>query len=247
MKRLGQWRKDLLDPLAWYLSFRELKQHFVRTLPDEIIETPWSYQGRGHYAIIRPSQKRSELKKLAEIVAEKNPKTIMEIGTHRGGTLWVWSRIADQAEQIISLDLRFGEFGGGYHPNRQRLYRSFVADRPKTEMTLMQMDSHQQETLNNVLALLNGRPVDFLFIDGDHTYEGVKRDFELYSPLVSEGGIVAFHDLIPRDGNYGVHLLWRELKPKFRHFEFIDKPDQKSMGIGVLFMEREKNSNSFQP
>jgi len=43
---------------------------------------------------------------------------------------------------------------------------------------------------------LNGEPLDFLFIDGDHTYEGVKRDFEMYSPLVRNGGIIAFHDIV---------------------------------------------------
>jgi hypothetical protein len=36
-----------------------------------------------------------------------------------------------------------------------------------------------------------------LFIDGDHTYEGVRRDFEMYSPLVRKGGIIAFHDIYP--------------------------------------------------
>jgi len=38
---------------------------------------------------------------------------------------------------------------------------------------------------------------DFLFIDGDHTYEGVEGDFEMYSPLVRRGGIIAFHDIVP--------------------------------------------------
>jgi len=37
-------------------------------------------------------------------------------------------------------------------------------------------------------------PIDMLFIDGDHSYEGVKRDWELFSPHVSEFGIVVFHD-----------------------------------------------------
>jgi predicted O-methyltransferase YrrM len=44
---------------------------------------------------------------------------------------------------------------------------------------------------------LKDNKVDFLFIDADHSYEGVKKDFEMYSPLVRKGGIIAFHDIIP--------------------------------------------------
>jgi len=41
-----------------------------------------------------------------------------------------------------------------------------------------------------VRGILGSRKLDFLFIDGDHSYEGVRRDFEMYSPLVREGGII---------------------------------------------------------
>ena len=37
-------------------------------------------------------------------------------------------------------------------------------------------------------------PIDFLFIDGDHSYEGIQADWEAWSPLISHDGIVAFHD-----------------------------------------------------
>jgi predicted O-methyltransferase YrrM len=43
--------------------------------------------------------------------------------------------------------------------------------------------------------VLNEQNLDFLFIDGDHTYKGVKEDFEMYSPLVRKGGVIAFHDI----------------------------------------------------
>ena len=38
-------------------------------------------------------------------------------------------------------------------------------------------------------------PIRLLFIDGDHSYEGCRRDFELWSPFVVPGGIIAFHDV----------------------------------------------------
>jgi hypothetical protein len=38
------------------------------------------------------------------------------------------------------------------------------------------------------------RSIDFLWIDGDHRYKEVKKDFDLWSPFVRAGGIIAFHD-----------------------------------------------------
>ncbi|HVG18150.1 MAG TPA: class I SAM-dependent methyltransferase [Blastocatellia bacterium] len=38
------------------------------------------------------------------------------------------------------------------------------------------------------------RPIDFLFIDGDHSYEGCMQDWDEWSNFVPEGGVVAFHD-----------------------------------------------------
>jgi hypothetical protein len=64
--------------------------------------------------------------------------------------------------------------------------------------------------------------VDFLFIDGDHSYEGVKKDFEMYSPLVKSGGLIAFHDIVDTDlirsAGHGVHIFWRQLKGKKTEF-----------------------------
>lgn len=49
--------------------------------------------------------------------------------------------------------------------------------------------------------------IDFLHIDADHSYEGVKKDFELYSTIMSPGGIISLHDT---DRNYEKHLIVSE-------------------------------------
>lgn len=81
---------------------------------------------------------------------------------------------------------------------------------------------------------------DAVLIDADHTYDAVKRDFFNYGGC----GIVAFHD-IDGDGLFycgehevGVPRLWRELKEKHKHVEFIAPSDDRRMGIGVLLRER---------
>jgi predicted O-methyltransferase YrrM len=96
---------------------------------------------------------------------------------------------------LISIDLPHGEFGGGYPPWRSVLYRAFASR--KQRIRLLRADSHEARTLEAARAALERRPVDVLFIDGDHTYEGVRRDFEMYKSLVRDGGVIAFHDIVP--------------------------------------------------
>ena len=68
----------------------------------------------------------------------------------------------------------------------------------------MRANSHNLDTLNKVKRILADRPIDLLFIDGDHTYVGVKMDFEMYRPLVRKGGIIAFHDIVPHPPETGL-------------------------------------------
>ena len=49
--------------------------------------------------------------------------------------------------------------------------------------------------LKKIKEVLNNGKIDFLFIDADHSYKGVKKDFKMYSPLVRLGGIIAFRDI----------------------------------------------------
>jgi len=76
--------------------------------------------------------------------------------------------------------------------------------------------------------------LDFLFIDGNHMYEFVKMDFEMYSPLVRKGGIIAFHDIAENEEG-GVFNLWNSLKTNYKYKEILHS-DKKEKGIGVLYV-----------
>ena len=53
------------------------------------------------------------------------------------------------------------------------------------------------------------KEIDILLIDGDHSYEGVKADYERYVPFVKKGGLILIHDVC----NHGaVKRFWKELK-----------------------------------
>lgn len=185
---------------------------------------------------ITPVQQRDEIQRLITYLVKKKPRVMLEIGTANGGTLFLFCRTTDPEGLIISLDLPGGEFGGGYNPWRMSLYRSFA--QPKQRIHFISGDSHSSETFETVQSILRGNKIDFLFIDGDHTYEGVKRDFELFSRLVESKGMIAFHDIVPHppELNVGVPDFWREVKREFRNAEFVTDWNQKWGGIGVLFV-----------
>lgn len=89
--------------------------------------------------------------------------------------------------------------------------------------------------------ILGGHKLDFLFIDGDHTYECVKKGFEMYSPLVRKGGLIAFHDIVPGPLECvgGVPKFWNEIKQKYgrdKVIEIVKDWKQGGYGIGVLMV-----------
>ena len=187
---------------------------------------------------IRPIQIREEIKNLLLILDKVKPKVILEIGTARGGTLFLFSNIADEEATLISVDL--------YQTVEKRILFRYIK-KGKQKIFLIQGDSHKIEILRKIKGILKGRNVDFLFIDGDHSYEGVKKDFEMYSPLVRKGGIIAFHDIVPDYyTKYGiktsswageVYKFWNEIKGKYEHLEIIKDRNQDGYGIGVLFVK----------
>ena len=181
-------------------------------------------------------QRTSELMSLLGMLRAFRPGLIMEIGTHKGGTLYCWPYVATEDATIISLDLPNGPFGGGYAEQDAAKFQTFLKD--KQSLICLRKDSHLRETFDTVVRVLGGKKIDFLFIDGDHTYDGVKADFEDYSPLVRQGGLIAFHDIKPNPNmpECQVHVFWQEIKQAFKHYEFIDQSRtvQYGMGIGVL-------------
>jgi len=177
-------------------------------------------------------QKRMELTALDEILAARRPQAVLEIGTAHGGTLFFLTRVASPDATIVSLDLYGGRLGTG--PLRTLLYKQFALRRQRIHLPLG--DSHSLEMLNEIKRILAGQALDCLYIDGDHYYEGVKRDFELYVPLVRKGGIVILHDIVdgPPEFVGGVPVFWREIKSGYRITEFIQDPKQGGWGIGVI-------------
>jgi predicted O-methyltransferase YrrM len=198
--------------------------------PESLADHVFSHRG------VAPIQVRSELLEFASLVRERCPKTLLEIGTRSGGTFFVLCQFADPHATVISLDLPGGRYGGGYGGYRVPVLRRMK--KKGQRLHLLRTDSHSSNTSDRVASALRGAPLDLLFIDGDHTYDGVKQDFEMYSRFAKSGGIVAFHDIAkhPPEAEVQVDRFWNEIKTRYRHREIIEDRQQGWGGIGVLFL-----------
>ena len=167
----------------------------------------------------------SEIREFMAWLSERDIKDVLEIGVYEAGTIICWKGLFPDAS-VLGID-----FGTG----SDRLFR--MRDKHGFEL-MMRSDSRLPETFEKV----KDRRFDFIFVDGDHSYEAVKSDYEMYWPLVRNEGIMAFHDIkdteFHRSIGVEVERLWGELKGSHTYKEFIDPtnaPDEGFGGIGVIF------------
>ena len=148
----------------------------------------------------------------------RGSRSVLEIGSRNGATLQVLACACQYGAKIRSIDIeRYDELEAAISKLQEA---GFDAER-------LTADSTSQEAIK--WAQDNG-PYDFVFIDGDHTYEGVKADWENYGPM---GKCVGFHDIA--NLLLGVPALWAEIKKTYRTDE-ISAPTC-DMGIGIVEKE----------
>jgi cephalosporin hydroxylase len=151
-----------------------------------------------------------ELTAFTKIVRSLAPRTVVEIGTAQGGVFWLLCRLATPDATLVSLDLPPDDrFSGG---RKESVDLQAMKTGAQT-VCAIHGNSHAPEMPERVREALGGRPIDLLFIDGDHTYEGVSADYAMFSPLVRTGGLIGFHDIVktPWEGCQ-VDRFWAELE-----------------------------------
>ncbi len=185
-----------------------------------------------------PLQKRSEFTALMARTAALRPRVVVEIGSYAGGTAFLLSRVAAPDATLVLVDDQ-------YSAARQDALRKLGM--PGQRIVCLKADSHHAATVERVREAAGGTPIDVLFIDGDHRYDGVAADFGQYSPLVRPGGLIAFHDIVldsaQREGSAtgmgdagGVPRFWREVMQEHPDAEeIVENPTQDGCGIGVLY------------
>jgi predicted O-methyltransferase YrrM len=108
------------------------------------------------------------------------PNNILEIGA-RGGTFLLFNKLSTGFKIAVDLDTSFNE----------SIYMSMFDE----NFHFINRNSQDDQTFQIIKDICP--QFDFIFIDGDHSYEGVKRDFDLYKKLLSPRGYIAFHDIDP--------------------------------------------------
>jgi cephalosporin hydroxylase len=106
-------------------------------------------------------------------------KTVVEVGSHRGASIAIWIE-EFEPELAIAVEQEVSE--------RTDVLRGMPG------VTPIFGSSTDALTLAKVFEALDGRPIDFLYIDGDHEYEQVRSDFSLYSSLCATDAFVVFDD-----------------------------------------------------
>ncbi len=105
------------------------------------------------------AQKAKELSALISLLKKRKLKTVVEIGTHKGGTFYAWCKIATSDVTIISIDLPSGSFGGGYTIAEMRKFKKYGGKKQK--LYFMRVNSHYDKTKKALTRLLGGREIVF--------------------------------------------------------------------------------------
>ena len=172
----------------------------------------------------------------AWLMREVSPKVFVELGTHSGNSYFSVCQIVTEAvlgTRCYAVDTWVGDKHSGLYGEEifqdvegynQEHYQGFS--------TLLRM------TFDEGAARFAEKSVDVLHIDGQHTYEDVRHDFETWLPKLAPGAIVMLHDTNVRERDFGVWRFWEELQSRFPyHMEFTH-----SHGLGVIQVDHRTGS-----
>lgn len=233
-KRVFMCAVGMLLGESWSLhaSVRRMRrrQESEETIED-VLDSCFFFKGYGKFCSTKPQQIRGELHRFVKIVRESEPETIVELGTARGGTFYTFCRSVPSASTVISVDLPKDE------DSQVPLKQFLNAFEPKKDTFFIRASSHEQPTVEELENVLAGDTIDLLYIDADHSYDGVKTDFHNYKHLLADDGMIAFHDVASADG---VCQFWNEIKRKYEYLEIVEEPDTRPepLGIGILSLDR---------
>jgi predicted O-methyltransferase YrrM len=182
-------------------------------------------------------QKKNEwIDFMLEISKEGKLKNCLEIGCYDGGTTVFLSNFC---QRLITIDqpypARFDEYK---YTHNSDLYGTEYL-KTKCDFNYVSGNSHELSTLDKVKLILGEDKLDLLFIDGDHSYNGVKMDYEMYSHLVKNDGYIAFHDIhrsqFHESHGCFVHDFWDEIHNKHENKVFYDSSSNSHWGgIGLI-------------
>lgn len=167
----------------------------------------------------------------AWLIKRIKPNVFVELGTHSGNSYFSFCQAVSEAgldTKCYAVDTWQGEDHAGFYG----------------EEIFQQVNEHHQANyagfsrllrmkFDEALSFFSDGSIDLLHIDGLHTYDAVKHDFETWLPKLGPGAVILFHDTNVRDRGFGVWKLWKELQTVYPHtLEFSH-----SHGLGVMQLD----------
>lgn len=155
------------------------------------------------------------------------PGRIVELGTHNGvsySAICQAVKTLGLATSCFAIDTWKGDEHAGFY--EEDVYRDFSAFHDQRYGSFSQL---VRSGFDDALPRFEDGSVDLLHIDGLHTYEAVRHDYQSWLPKLSANAVVLFHDTDVREGEFGVFRLWDEITPGKLNFSFMH-----GHGLGVL-------------
>jgi predicted O-methyltransferase YrrM len=175
-------------------------------------------------------QNVDELYRFWRIIAKVGAKTYLEIGCRRGASAYVLSSALPDRGVVYLID----QPGGAWGERRSEvdLYRT-ASDMAAwgMEVHVLLANSHAYETKQRYEGVKQQRRTNVVFIDGDHTYDGVWNDWRMYC---QDADVVGFHDICNDGDDYGVQQAFEEIAAQNPRNRKVIIDDGVGLGIGVL-------------
>ena len=189
-------------------------------------------------ARLPPSAWSGHIPFLFALVRMLRPATFVELGVHTGASLIAAaSAVAAYRAptQLVGIDTFRGDEHSGQYDG-DSLYNELLAYFSHAFPSVRL----ERRSFAEAAPLFPRGSIDMLHIDGLHTYEAVREDFETWFDLVSPTGVILMHDIGVLERGFGVHLLWEDLKTRFSTLEFPH-----SHGLGIIM--RAPNDERLRP
>lgn len=175
-----------------------------------------------------PSAWLGHLPFAAWVVKEVEPKIFVELGSHYGHSYFAFCQSVVEAglsTKCYAVDTWQGdEHAGQYNNDIYVGVNEYNKEHYEKFSQLLKM------TFDDATSCFEDKSIELLHIDGLHTYEAVRHDFESWLPKLAPGAVVMFHDTNVHERDFGVWKLWQELQVNYPYnIEFFH-----SHGLGVL-------------